>query len=120
MVFLPVVLVITSLVPWGVAARRRRLRQRGMTEADLQARGRWWWRWFLAHCAAGLLLVLAAAGAAVALDTEPRPDERYAWRGWYVEGALAWFVVSYALMGLTQGFRLVRKGVLRLRRRAVA
>jgi outer membrane protein assembly factor BamB len=119
-VLVPFLLVLIPLTIWGETAHKRRQRQQGTTEAELTARSGRWMRWSLAHGAAGLLLVLATAAVWIALDTERRPDERYNTSVWYFEGIVAWALASVVLMGLTQGIRLVRKGVIGVRRRLLA
>jgi hypothetical protein len=111
LVLVPVLLVIVPPLAWFGAARQRRLRQQGQSEADLRARSRWWLRWSVYHIAGALLLVLAAGVILIALDEERRPEERYIWKGWYLEAVLAWALACYALMALTSLLALVRKSI---------
>jgi hypothetical protein len=115
-VLVPVLLVIVPLVLWVEGRRKRRLRQQGLSESDLRARGRWWIYWCMVHYALGLLVVVSAGLLCLALDEERQPGESYIWTGWY-ESGLAWGLAANGLMALTGILILVSKGIRWLRRK---
>jgi hypothetical protein len=116
-VLLPLLLAAAALAVWAWAALKRQMRGQGVTEADLAAGRRSVLRVYLTFGIPGLVLVLAAAGAWLALDTERRPDEHYLWTGWYLVGSCAWLMASSSLLLLAVGLSLARNGVGRLWRR---
>jgi hypothetical protein len=114
---LPVVLVLVALWVWAGASPKAQPRPEGMTEADRADRRRAALRGFLLFATPGLPLVLAVAGAWLALDTERRPGERYIWTGWYLDVAWASVVASGALSVIAAVLALAGRGVGRLWRR---